>query len=158
MSAARLQYPLESLYLVKLNQMKTVSVKKYCWSGKYRMNPSVMGEITQWTRWRKKNPSFHLQKPSPSQAIITTNAAPHGWGATLTFTKHSNFLNHLPPTRINNTSFQYQSQPAAEPVTVDEDYVYSNDQQTRISRNTHGPSGISSSPQREGLLYCLSLF
>jgi hypothetical protein len=102
---------------VPASEMKTMSVKKYGWSGKTRINPSVMGEIQAWTRWIKKNPSFHLQKPSPPQAIITTDAALHGWEATLTFTKHSNFFNRLPPTRINNTSFrQYQSQPAAEPV------------------------------------------
>jgi hypothetical protein len=43
--------------------------------------------------------------------------------------------------------------------TVDEDYVFSNEQQTRIGHNTHGPLGIPSSPpQREGLLHCSSLF
>jgi hypothetical protein len=47
LSAARLQYPLASLYLVKLNQMKTVSVKKYGWNGMFCINPSVMGEIQQ---------------------------------------------------------------------------------------------------------------
>jgi hypothetical protein len=79
--------------------------------------PQCDGKNPRVDSMDKENPSFHLQKPSPPQAIITRDAAPTWWRATLTFTKHSNFLNRLPPTRINNISFrQYQSEPAAEPV------------------------------------------
>jgi hypothetical protein len=48
---------------------------------------------------------------SPSKTKSTTGdhnnrCSPVRIGATLSFTKHSNFLTRLPPTRINNTSFR----------------------------------------------------
>jgi hypothetical protein len=85
LSATRLQIPMASLHLIKLNSLKTQAVKKYGWSGKTQLNQSILGELKTWTNYIKKNTPHVLAKPILPQAVLTTDAAPSGWGATLFF-------------------------------------------------------------------------
>jgi hypothetical protein len=45
LSAARIQFPLASLHLMKINALKSGGVPDYGWNGKIRMNHSIMGEL-----------------------------------------------------------------------------------------------------------------
>jgi ribonuclease HI len=48
-----------------------------------RINCSARGDLRKWSEWIKKNIPKQIIKPQPPQALITTDAAPTGWGATL---------------------------------------------------------------------------
>jgi hypothetical protein len=85
LSASRLQFPLASLYLVRLNHLKTEAVKKVGWNGKTFLDYSIMNELRKWSAWVKENKPLVLQKPTMATASITTDAAPSGWGASLNF-------------------------------------------------------------------------
>jgi hypothetical protein len=69
--------------MMKLNKLKTRSVFLHGWNGLARMNPSVLCELQTWTQWIKSICPNSLKKTPLPQAIITTDAAPTGWGATL---------------------------------------------------------------------------
>jgi hypothetical protein len=83
LNVARIQFPRASLFMMKLNKLKTRAVKRHVWDGFARMNPSVLCKLQTWTQWIKSNHPNSLKKPPLPQAIITTDAAPTGWGATL---------------------------------------------------------------------------
>jgi hypothetical protein len=89
LSAARLQIPMASLHLIKLNNLKTQAVKKHGWNGKVQLNQSILGELKVWTKYIKKNSPHILAKPIAPQAVLTTDAAPFPGGGQL-------FLSTLP--------------------------------------------------------------
>jgi ribonuclease HI len=63
--------------------LKVRCVKRHGWNGIVRLNESIKQELITWTEWIKNNqPRPLLKRPLP-QAIITTDAAPTGWGATI---------------------------------------------------------------------------
>jgi hypothetical protein len=84
LSSTRLQYPKASLDLVKMNHMKTIAVHSVGWDGKVMMTRAIISELTRWTTRLKKKEPLTITRPLPVQAIITTDAAPTGWGASLT--------------------------------------------------------------------------
>jgi hypothetical protein len=64
LSACRLQFPLASLYLVKLNTLKTLSVNHVGWNRKTFLNNSIDGELGKWTSWIKENRyRYQFQQP-----------------------------------------------------------------------------------------------
>jgi ribonuclease HI len=83
LNAARKQFPRASLYMMKLNKLKVRCVKRHGWNGMVRLNDSISQELKTWTEWLKKNQPRSLLKPPLPQAIVTTDAAPTGWGATI---------------------------------------------------------------------------
>jgi hypothetical protein len=48
LSSTRLQFPKASLYLSKLNQLKTKVVKHVGWNGEFRLNYSILRELVTW--------------------------------------------------------------------------------------------------------------
>jgi hypothetical protein len=89
LNAARNQFPMASLYLTKLHKSLKMAVNEEGWNGKCRLNPNVLGELKIWNKWIKENIPNELKKPEVPQAIVTTDAAPSGWGATLSFVTKS---------------------------------------------------------------------
>jgi hypothetical protein len=83
LNAARIQFPRSSLFMMKLNKLKTRVVKRHGWNGLARMNPSVLCKLQTWIQWIKSNCPNLLKKMPLPQAVITTDAAPTGWGAAL---------------------------------------------------------------------------
>jgi hypothetical protein len=81
LNAARIQFPRVSFFMIKLNKLKTRAVKSHGWNGFARMNPSVQCQLQTWTQWIKSNHPNSLKKLPLPQAIITTDAAPTGWGS-----------------------------------------------------------------------------
>jgi hypothetical protein len=54
LNAARLQFPMASLYLMKLHETLTRSVQAGGWDAKCFPTHEVMGELQHWTTWLKK--------------------------------------------------------------------------------------------------------
>jgi hypothetical protein len=92
LSATRSQFQYASLYLSHLNDFKTAAVKRWGWTGNVKLNPSLIGELKIWRSWLIKKSlnnisSFFKPRVIPQvktpHVILTTDAAPSGWGATL---------------------------------------------------------------------------
>jgi hypothetical protein len=83
LSATRIQMAPASLYLTQLNKLKCQGVQREGWNGYIRLNYSVMGELRKWTQFLKENKPMPIRIDVTPQLVITTDAAPSGWGATL---------------------------------------------------------------------------
>jgi ribonuclease HI len=77
----RIQIPAASLYMGRLNRLKTVGVRKNGWNGKLTVTPMVQGEIKWWRKTLVHN-TPHCWTQRPTVATLTTDASPSGWGAT----------------------------------------------------------------------------
>jgi hypothetical protein len=97
LSAARIQFPLASLHLMKINALKSHELRDYRWNGMIRVNHSIMGELKHWTVLMKKNSPQTLIKAPPPQALLATDAAELGWGAELTLISASSSIQRFPP-------------------------------------------------------------
>jgi hypothetical protein len=62
------------------------------WDGVVWLEQSIIGELKHWLNQFRKCVSYRLIKPIPPQAVITTDASPSGWGASLTDAKTSKIL------------------------------------------------------------------
>jgi hypothetical protein len=78
LSATRLQFPLASLYLEKLHRLKNRSVQRQGWNGMVYLEPSIVRELSHWTRKLKSRISRKIIKDIAPQATIITDAAPSG--------------------------------------------------------------------------------
>jgi ribonuclease HI len=78
----RAQFPLASLHMVKLNQLKNSAVKKSGWQGTTTITPMVLGETKWWIKTVTHN-TPHDWRPLATDVALTTDASPWGWGATL---------------------------------------------------------------------------
>jgi hypothetical protein len=83
LNACRFQYPQASLFLGKLNRLKTATVNEKGWNSSVCLaGEGLEGEVNWWYR------TIHANTPTPltlrpPEATLTTDAALHGWGATL---------------------------------------------------------------------------
>jgi ribonuclease HI len=77
----RMQFPEASLYMLRLNQMKTAGVRRSSWSGMLTMTPKVQGELKWWTKAVTHNRP-RCWRQTQVKATLTTDASPSGWGAT----------------------------------------------------------------------------
>jgi ribonuclease HI len=78
----RIQFPMASLYLTKLSATKTRGVRRSGWDGSTTLTPMIAGELKWWIRSISCN-SPHSWKQMAADAVLTTDASPWGWGATL---------------------------------------------------------------------------
>jgi hypothetical protein len=102
LSAMRTQWPSASLYLLKMNQLKSETVNQKGWNTKCRLNPSLIGELRCWTNMVKNNKPQKIQQFLTPQVLITTDASPFGWGASLKeITSSSNTLQKLITSTTN---------------------------------------------------------
>jgi ribonuclease HI len=82
LSQTRMQHMRASLYLNKLNRLKTQAVCRAGWNATLRMTPWVLGELMWWhTQLRQNKPT--LMRIEGKEATIFTDASPQGWGAWL---------------------------------------------------------------------------
>jgi ribonuclease HI len=78
----RLQVPDASLHMKKLDSTKALAVHLHGWEGHCIPNPSLIGELMWWGKTVTKNEPRSIVQ-IPSQAMLTTDASPTGWGAVL---------------------------------------------------------------------------
>jgi hypothetical protein len=99
LSAARLQFPLASLYLDKLQRLKKRAINSarnnLGWDGLVWLEPSIIGELKHWLNQFRKRVFYRLIKPISPQTMITTDASPSGWGARLIDAKTSKVLSQF---------------------------------------------------------------
>jgi site-specific recombinase XerD len=82
LSQTRLQHRAASIYLSKLNRMKTQAVMRGGWNSTLRLTPQILGELLWW------NTQLRTNKPAPirplgKSATIYTDASPRGGGGWL---------------------------------------------------------------------------
>jgi ribonuclease HI len=83
----RTQVPAASLYMSRLNRLKTTGVRRNGWDGTLTMTPMALGEIKWWRKTVAHN-APRRWKRTPTTWTITTDASPSGWGATLQQEQH----------------------------------------------------------------------
>jgi ribonuclease HI len=83
LSQTRMQHQRASVYLSKLNLMKTIAVKQAGWNGSVRLTPQVISEVGWWQHHLQRNEATNIRSPQPSSTLYT-DASPQGWGGWLT--------------------------------------------------------------------------
>jgi ribonuclease HI len=86
----RLQFPEASLHMKALDKLKNQVVSRQSWEGQCTANPTLLGDLKWWSRATSQN----LPTPLlawPTVATLTTDASPHGWGATLMLQDQEHF-------------------------------------------------------------------
>jgi ribonuclease HI len=78
----RLQHAEASLYLTRLNELKTRGAKTAGWNASVCLTPLILGEIKWWLRALTHNTATALRAEQPS-VTLTADASPWGWGAIL---------------------------------------------------------------------------
>jgi hypothetical protein len=79
LSQTRIQHASASLYLFKLNRMKSKGVLEKGWNGKLRLTRSVSGELLWWSNRLGENKPAAIRSEGKS-VILCTDASPQGWG------------------------------------------------------------------------------
>jgi hypothetical protein len=82
LSQTRVQHSRASLYLARLNRMKTQAVNQIGWNGMLTLTPWVMTELVWWTE------QLRINKPSAIRSngqtvTLYTDTSPQGWGGWL---------------------------------------------------------------------------
>jgi ribonuclease HI len=78
----RLQFPDASLHTKTMDKIKSRAVARFGWEGTCHPNPSMTGELKWWLRKCTENRPREVTC-WPVSAILTTDASPSGWGASL---------------------------------------------------------------------------
>jgi hypothetical protein len=79
LSQTRIQHSRASLYLSKMNRMKTQAVLSAGWNGYVQVKPSILSELLWWSTQLRQN------QPAPIRyegltATVCTDASLQGWG------------------------------------------------------------------------------
>jgi hypothetical protein len=84
LNACRFQYPQASLFLARLNRLKTEAVALSGWNGKVCLSgEGLREEVLWWENTIRTNAPTSLAL-RPPEATLTTDAAKEGWGAHVT--------------------------------------------------------------------------
>jgi ribonuclease HI len=78
----RTQFPTTSLYMVRMNALKDAAVRRSGWLGRVKLTPLIFGELKWWIKTICHN-GPRSWTPTETTAVLTTDASPWGWGATL---------------------------------------------------------------------------
>jgi hypothetical protein len=105
LSSARTQFPNASLEYSKFHELKTNLVNSQGWESEIRLNYSYLSELNKWTKLFKENLPRKLPPTFNPHAIITTDASPSGWGATL------NLLESRLPSDFSYSSSSLSNKP-----------------------------------------------
>jgi hypothetical protein len=81
LNATRLQHDQASLYLVKLNRMKDITVQREGWEAKLTLTEMIKGEMQWWNKTLKRNVPKSLLRDGPPDVHMWVDASPTGWGA-----------------------------------------------------------------------------
>jgi hypothetical protein len=79
LSQTRIQHSRASLYLSKLNHMKSKAVNDENWNTSVRLTRSVLGELQWWSYQLLLNRPAAIRQDGRS-VIMCTDASPQGWG------------------------------------------------------------------------------
>jgi hypothetical protein len=79
LSQTRIQHLCASLYLSKLNKMKSAAVIARGWNATVQLTRSILGELLWWSRRLQENKTAPIRFEGP-MAIVCTDASPRGWG------------------------------------------------------------------------------
>jgi ribonuclease HI len=82
LSQTRIQFPRASLYLAKLNKLKTQAVIRQGWNEKLTLTPWVLNELIWWKTQLKLDKPM-LIRSSGETVTLYTDASPQGWGGWL---------------------------------------------------------------------------
>jgi ribonuclease HI len=79
LSQTRIQHIRASLFLNKMNAIKTQAVKASGWNAVFRLTTGIIGELMWWNTQLKQNKP-NLIRTEGVTATMYTDASPRGWG------------------------------------------------------------------------------
>ncbi|KAA6372823.1 MAG: putative Transposon Ty3-I Gag-Pol polyprotein [Streblomastix strix] len=82
-----------SLYLIELDKAKTQALKTSSWDGIMTVNKTVIKELKWWIRRIGDNQPQSLINKTIT-CMLTTDASPQGWGATLIYENQIELIQH----------------------------------------------------------------
>jgi hypothetical protein len=83
LSATRAQHEEASLYLAKMNRMKSVAVHSGGWNGKVKLSQVLLADLAWWRRAIRENKPNNIMAFQPT-VTVWTDASTTGWGALCT--------------------------------------------------------------------------
>jgi hypothetical protein len=79
LSQTRVQHSRASMYLSKLNRLKTQAVLRHGWNGTLRMKQWALNELMWWNTQLRQNKPVPIRVQG-NEITLYTDASPHGWG------------------------------------------------------------------------------
>jgi hypothetical protein len=86
-------FPKAFLYLKRLSIILHTCVNEEGWDTWTPWSYRTLAELRWWSNTITENNFHSIVKDPPPQVVITTDAAPEAWGATLQIVKNDKFFN-----------------------------------------------------------------